>query len=142
MRKYLFVCWQNQTRSPYVSRYFDNLLKRMGTQGWVASAGLAESSNKKVTKEMCNLVDMIFVMEEWMKDELVRKYQVDECKVVNLDILDVYTSDGKFNRSFFESIFLKAKDKERIKLTQREEINLELNLEKVLTMKSLEQYIK
>ncbi|MFH0924405.1 MAG: protein tyrosine phosphatase [bacterium] len=115
MVNYLFVCFQNKIRSKVISQYFSRLMKEKGIGGNVESAGLYVESEKpdswdvsshQVTKEMCSIADIIFVMEEEMGDELVKKYSTKREKIINLDILDTYYGP-KFNEDFFESLGLK-----------------------------------
>ena len=93
MKKYLFVCKHNFTRSRYGAEFFRQYLKRAKKQGKVYSAGLLFLLfffGRRVNRKMLEKMDRIFVMEKYMKDYLIKNFQVDERKIVVLNIKDVY----------------------------------------------------
>ena len=87
VKKILFICHSNQNRSPTAEKIFKENKKLS-----VKSAGLYEGSKKFVDKELVKWADMIFVMEEYQKTELLRRFpKVSKHKpIIVLDIEDVY----------------------------------------------------
>ena len=90
MTNYLFVCGQNRVRSPAAAEYFSRLLKKKCIESHVESAGLSDHSKRQISKEICDIADVIFVMEEWMSNKLIKKGYADKTQIINLDILDIY----------------------------------------------------
>ncbi|MGV8151622.1 MAG: phosphotyrosine protein phosphatase [Candidatus Nanoarchaeia archaeon] len=89
--KLLFVCLGNIARSPTAEEITSLLIKQKGLEYSVDSAGLdAKFGEKKVNKELLEESFKIFVMEDYMKKELVEKYGVSCEKIINLDIKDNY----------------------------------------------------
>ncbi|MEK6952782.1 MAG: hypothetical protein AABX29_07245 [Nanoarchaeota archaeon] len=103
-RKFLFVCFANENRSPTAERVFRELLEKGGYKVTddlyskrgkvVLSAGFEPSEKgRRVSRELCDSVDEILVMNRWMIDELAEKYGQEAGKVTTLDIPDVYGKD-------------------------------------------------
>ncbi len=93
LKKYLFICQHNFTRSRYGAEFFRGYLKGKKREGRVYSAGLGWISfflGKRVNKKLLKKVDWIFVMEKYMKDYLIGKFKLDEDKIVVLNIDDFY----------------------------------------------------
>ena len=67
MKKILFICSQNKLRSPTAEQVF-SLDPRLE----VSSAGLNNSANNPLTKELVEWADIIFLMEGTHRDK-VRK---------------------------------------------------------------------
>lgn len=98
MKNYLFICQHNFIRSRYGAEFFRGFLKGKKKEGNVSSAGLgliAMILGKKVNKRMLNKMDWIFVMEDYMRDYLIKKFNVNKKKIVVLNIKDIY---GFFTR--------------------------------------------
>lgn len=83
----LFICSQNRLRSPTAERMFSG---RAGLE--VASAGMEQSAVNVVSAEAIERADMIFVMEDWHRDELERRFRhvLEDKRVVCLGIPDRY----------------------------------------------------
>ena len=87
MKRVLFLCSQNKLRSPTAERVFS---KHPNLE--VASAGLDIDANIRVTKELIEWADLIFVMEKNHKNRLQKKFKqyLAITKVICLDIPDNY----------------------------------------------------
>ena len=70
MKRVLFLCSQNKLRSPTAERVFS---KHPNLE--VASAGLDIDANIRVTKELIEWADLIFVMEKNHKNRLQKKFK-------------------------------------------------------------------
>lgn len=93
MKKYIFICQHNFTRSKYAAEFFRGFLKGKKKRGKVYSAGLGLSSlilGRRVKKKLLEKMDFIFVMEKYMKDYLVDKYNLCSEKIIVLNIKDIY----------------------------------------------------
>ncbi len=89
-RHYLFVCAGNRNRSPTAEDVVRTLAAQKGLDIEVGSAGLSPFAERRLTKEMADRADLIFVMEEYMARELEDTYGQDPGKIVCLDIPDMY----------------------------------------------------
>lgn len=86
-KKLLFICSQNQLRSPTAEAVFS---KYEGLE--VDSAGISRGAEIPVSAEAVNWADIIFVMESAHKRKLSQKFQpwLKNKRVVCLDIPDEY----------------------------------------------------
>jgi len=87
MKKILFVCSQNQLRSPTAEQIFSGMA---GLE--CASAGTNHDAVTPVTPELVEWADVIFVMEEVHRARLSTKFrtQLRGKRLVCLDIPDQY----------------------------------------------------
>ncbi len=87
MKNVLFICSQNQLRSPTAEQVF---AAREGIE--VASAGLDARCANPVTPELLEWADLIFVMERTHRTKLSQRFQpsLRTARVVCLDIPDDY----------------------------------------------------
>lgn len=87
MKKVLFVCSQNKLRSPTAEAVFlsDPNLE-------VASAGLDNDAKIRVTPELVEWAEIIFVMEKNHKNRLQKKFKkyLSKQRVICLGIPDEY----------------------------------------------------
>lgn len=84
-KKVLFVCTANIDRSPTA----EEVLKHMN--GFeVQSAGTWLHARRRITEELINWADVVFVMERYHKEFLLNLSPVAENKIVVLDIPDIY----------------------------------------------------
>jgi protein-tyrosine-phosphatase len=93
MKNYLFICQHNFIRSRYGAEFLRGFLKGEKTEGKVYSAGLGFISiffGRRVSKRLLHKMDWIFVMEKYMKEELIRKFKFEDKKIVVLNIKDIY----------------------------------------------------
>lgn len=90
---YLFICAAHRQRSPTAEGVLRALAVQAGVAVDVSSAGLSPFSDRPVTKELADSADLIFVMEQYMAEELVVGYGQDPAKIVCLDIPDIYYRD-------------------------------------------------
>jgi predicted protein tyrosine phosphatase len=90
---YLFVCAANRNRSPTAERVFRALAAQAGFAVQVSSAGLSPFSENPLTKDLADSADLIFVMEDYMAQDLETRYGQDPAKIVCLDIPDIYMRD-------------------------------------------------
>ena len=92
-RHYLFVCAANRNRSPTAEGVFRALAAQAGLDVRVSSAGLSPFSERPVTQELADSADRVFVMEDYMAQELEIHYGQNPAKIVCLDIPDIYLRD-------------------------------------------------
>jgi len=83
----LFICSQNRLRSPTAEQIFASW---EGIE--VASAGLADEAENRVTPELLGWAQLIFVMERAHRSELTKKFRayLRDQRIVCLDIPDQY----------------------------------------------------
>ena len=83
----LFVCTQNQLRSPTAKEVFAN---RVGFE--VKAAGSDRSAATPVTPELIEWADVIFVMEESHRNKLSQRFypQLRDKRVICLEIPDQF----------------------------------------------------
>ncbi len=87
MKRVLFVCGQNELRSPTAERLFSG---RRDLE--VASAGLNHESPQPVTAEMLEWADVICVMEKAHLIRMRRRFRqhLNRQRLICLNIPDVY----------------------------------------------------
>ena len=87
MRHVLFVCSQNRLRSPTAEKIFAEF---PGIE--VASAGIDDDAEAKLTLELVAWADIIFVMEEWHRRQLSTKFpdDLEGKKIICLNIPDEF----------------------------------------------------
>jgi len=87
MKNILFVCSQNELRSPTAERVFAG---RRDIE--VASAGLNHDAPQPVTPELLAWADVIFVMEKAHLSRMRRRFRkhLNRQRLVCLDIPDLY----------------------------------------------------
>ena len=83
----LFVCSRNQWRSRTAETVFKDSKHHV-----VESAGTENGARIKVSEELIEWADIIFVMEKRHKERLQQKFDqsLDEKKIITLDIHDNY----------------------------------------------------
>lgn len=101
----LFVCWANLNRSPRAEEVFKELCKEFNLDIKVISAGIEapEGANpeelkrkfgvtscRRLTKELIDESDIIFVMEHYMKQIIISSFGVPSKKIKKLEIPDIY----------------------------------------------------
>ena len=84
-KKVLFVCTANIDRSPTA----EDLLRQLNDFE-VQSAGTWLHARRRITEELINWADIVFVMERHHKEFLADLNPVAENKIVVLDIPDIY----------------------------------------------------
>jgi predicted protein tyrosine phosphatase len=87
---YLFTCAANRNRSRAAERICRQLAEAKNRNIECESAGVHPLAVRRVTKEMAEKADMIFVMEDYMKEILVNEFHQPAKKIICLDIPDVY----------------------------------------------------
>lgn len=93
MKKYLFVCKHNFTRSKFGAEFFRGYLLAKNKEVKVISRGLGFSSyffGRKLRRKDLKDTDFIFVMENYMKDKIFEKFNFDKKKIIVLNIKDEY----------------------------------------------------
>lgn len=87
MKHVLFICSQNQLRSPTAERVFSSW---EGIE--VASAGLDKDAENVVTPDLLDWADLIFVMEKAHQNRLSKKFRpfLKDKRVYCLNIPDEY----------------------------------------------------
>lgn len=84
-KRILFVCTANMDRSPTA----ETLLKNF-REFEVKSAGIWPNARRRLTREMIEWADIIFVMEDHHKDAVLTLNHCAEDKVIVLNIPDIY----------------------------------------------------
>lgn len=87
---YLFICAANRNRSKAAEQICRQLAKAKNKDIDCESAGVDPMAVKRVTKQMADRADTIFVMEDYMKTILESEFNQPEEKIISLDIPDVY----------------------------------------------------
>jgi len=77
-------------RSKTAEEVCRKIAKENSLQISVISAGMSQACANRVSKQIADKADIIFVMEEHMKAELEETYGQDPGKIVCLDIPDLY----------------------------------------------------
>lgn len=104
MKDYLFICQHNFTRSKFGAEFFRGYLKGKKIKSKVKSAGIGFGSyflGRKVNKRILKNKFWVFVMESYMKDFLIKKFNVNKNKIVVLNIEDDY---GFFHKRTIEEL--------------------------------------
>ena len=87
MKRVLFICSQNKLRSPTAEQIFSD---KPGFE--VASAGLNPEANVRVSPELLNWADVIFVMEQRHGNKLGKNFRpyLKGKRIICLDIPDLF----------------------------------------------------
>lgn len=81
--KILFVCSRNKWRSRTAETIFKNNPRHQ-----IKSAGTENSARIRLSQNMVNWADLIFVMESKHKKKLLNRFQVDRSKI-KIEVLDI-----------------------------------------------------
>jgi predicted protein tyrosine phosphatase len=92
---YLFVCFENQDRSPFAAAVCRKMARERGLEIKVSSAGISSNAITRITNELVEDADKIFVMEEYMGRKIIKEYGQNPKKIVCWDIDDEYEPTGK-----------------------------------------------
>ena len=85
VRKILFVCTGNIDRSPTAESLFK------GKTGFdVQSAGTSTYANRKISLQLIEWADIIFVMQDHHKKSITKLNPKAEDKIIVLNIPDIY----------------------------------------------------
>jgi predicted protein tyrosine phosphatase len=87
---YLFICAVNQNRSRAAELVCSQLAQAENRDIRCESAGIHPLAIRRVTKKMADKADIIFVMEDYMKEILEKEFHQPAEKIICLDIPDVY----------------------------------------------------
>ncbi|HLD05143.1 MAG TPA: phosphotyrosine protein phosphatase [Candidatus Nanoarchaeia archaeon] len=87
---YLFICTNNEIRSPTAEKVFRKMLKENKKKGNVKSAGVAPDAPNRITYQLLQWAGKIFCMEEEHKLYITYLYPELEKKIMVLNILDIY----------------------------------------------------
>lgn len=90
---YLFVCLANMNRSPTAAEVFQGLARKRGRDVVTLSAGVSPLAQQPLDASLVARADLIFVMEDYMRESILRDFDVKEGRIVVLDIPDVYEKD-------------------------------------------------
>jgi len=88
---YLFVCLANMNRSPAAAMVMEGLARNLPIEA--VSAGVSPMARRPVSRDLVHRADLIFVMEDYMKQSILRDYDVPGGKIIVLDIPDIYEQD-------------------------------------------------
>ena len=89
-KHYLFICAINQNRSITAEHICKQLAKATNKDIECESAGIHRTAVKRVTRKMADRADIIFVMEDHMKEALMTEFHQSPEKIICLDIPDKY----------------------------------------------------
>lgn len=92
-RTYLFVCMANMQRSPTAEDVARRLAKAKGLPVIAKSAGVSPLAERPINKKLAREADLIFVMEEYMKNFIIQSYDIEPGRIINLGIPDIYERD-------------------------------------------------
>jgi predicted protein tyrosine phosphatase len=87
---YLFICAANRNRSRAAERICRQLAQAQNRNIECESAGVHPLAVRPVTQETAEKADIIFVMEDYMKEILEQEFHQPAGKIICLDIPDVY----------------------------------------------------
>ena len=90
---YLFVCLANMNRSPTAATVIKGLARGRGLPLEAISAGVSPLARQPLTRDLVARADLIFVMEDYMKQSLLRDFDVPAGKIIVLGIPDIYEQD-------------------------------------------------
>lgn len=89
-KTYLFVCMANMQRSPTAEDVARGLAKANGIPVKSKSAGISPLAEQPIDKELAEEADLIFVMEDFMKQNIEQQFQIEPSRIIVLGIPDVY----------------------------------------------------
>jgi predicted protein tyrosine phosphatase len=103
-KNYLFICQYNRNRSPFAAAWFEKYCTEQGIDAAITSAGMQVShpTSVQLNREMVASADRIIVMEEYMKDDIVRKYGALDDKIVSLEIPDIFSKVRSESSRFYD----------------------------------------
>jgi predicted protein tyrosine phosphatase len=89
-KTYLFVCMANMNRSPTAADVFKGLAKIKSQPVITKSAGISHFAEQPINEKLVQEADLIFVMEEYMKQHIETYFQVESGRIISLGIPDIY----------------------------------------------------
>lgn len=112
-KKYLVVCSKNRFRSKYAEKWLREFCKSHNVGAYIRSAGLYVShpDATQVGKFLVQWADMIFVMEEYMKKEIILNYKGKDENIVNLGIPDIFSPSQCHESSEYDGLTVEEADK-------------------------------
>jgi predicted protein tyrosine phosphatase len=87
---YIFICAANRNRSRAAERICSRLAEAKNRNIECESAGVHPLAVRRVTQNAAEKADIIFVMEDYMKEILEQEFHQPAGKIICLDIPDVY----------------------------------------------------
>lgn len=87
-KRVLFVCTGNVDRSPTAEEMFGNI-EGIETR----SAGTSIAATNRITKELIEWADIIFVMEDIHEQALIRTDGSSRDKIIVLNVPDIFYKD-------------------------------------------------
>ncbi len=92
-KRYLFLCKHNFTRSRYAEDFLRGYLDAKNVKAIISSAGVGWLSvflGRRINKNILKNVDVVFVMEKYMKNYLVKNFEFARKKIIVMNIKDEY----------------------------------------------------
>ena len=89
-KHYLFVCYGNLNRSKAAEDICRQTVADLNLPIRCDSAGMSPAAETTINKELCENADIIFVMEEYMKENITTHFGQPAGKIIVLDIPDMY----------------------------------------------------
>jgi predicted protein tyrosine phosphatase len=87
---YLFICAANRNRSRAAERVCSQLAEAKNRNIECESAGVHPLAVRPMTQKAAEKADIIFVMEDYMKEILEQEFHQPAGKIICLDIPDIY----------------------------------------------------
>ena len=87
---YLFVCTYNINRSVAAAKVFSELLLKYDIEANIRDAGISETAKNRITKELINWADKIYVMQNIHKTYIENIVPKAREKINVLGIEDIY----------------------------------------------------
>jgi predicted protein tyrosine phosphatase len=104
-KHYLFICSINQSRSITAEHICNQLAKATNKDIECESAGIHPMSAKGVNKNMADRADLIFVMEDYMKETLMTEFHQPAEKIICMDIPDIcYVGDPELEATIRQKL--------------------------------------
>ena len=105
MKNYLFVCFAGMKRSPTAVNVAYSIAEEKGIKINAEFKGIfyMRGENLNLCISELKSYDRIFVMENGIGLELKENYRVNDDKIVNLDIEDIYERDDPYLFSLLKS---------------------------------------
>ena len=105
-KKYLIVCSKNRSRSKYAECWLREFCYLNNINVKVKSAGLkvTHSESTQLELSMVEEANKFFVMEEIMKKEIIKTYQGEPNKIINLEIPNIFSPAKCYKHSKLDDL--------------------------------------
>jgi hypothetical protein len=132
MKEGITFCKYGAIRSWIICNSLNQLFKKESVEAIVDYAGVSFISLKKVDEKKYNDAHIILITEKYMEEILNRRFGKNGKIIINLDLVNAYWPNGKFNELFFRLSLLGRGYQERQEIKNRQEIREKWSLQKIL----------